>query len=166
MSGNSITSAQPGRVVQMCVVLSSLSLMTMVALIVAEIVARSFFHYSFEVVDEVGAYLLVAVSFLALAPAQAAGSFHSVELIQERLSTRVQRISKKFFLTLSLVFSLTMLGTITRYVWRTYQQSDVAPTVLQTPLWIPQSVMIVGMASLCIVLAQSLVRVDVVGATP
>ncbi len=157
---------RPGWLVQMCLVLSSLSLVAMVALIAAEIVARSFFHYSFEVVDEVGAYLLVAVSFLGLAPAHAAGSFHSVELVQERLSVRAQRISQKFFLTLSLVFALTMLGTITRYVWRTWQQSDVASTVLQTPLWIPQSVMILGMACLCVVLARSLRQVHIAGDAP
>ncbi|RYF34983.1 MAG: TRAP transporter small permease [Comamonadaceae bacterium] len=166
MSGDPAATARFGRLVQACLLLSSLSMVAMVVLISAEVIARSFFHYSFEIVDEVGAYLLVAVSFLALAPAQAAGSFHSVELIQERLSARAQRIWQRVFLTLSLVFALTMLGTITRYVWRTWQQSDVASTVLQTPLWIPQSVMIVGMACLCVVLVQKLRNVRASGDAP
>lgn len=166
MSSDAAEAARPGRLVQACLMLSSLSLVAMVVLIAAEIIARSFFHYSFQVVDEVGAYLLVAVSFLALAPAQAAGSFHSVELVQERLSPKAQRFSQQVFLTLSLAFALTMLGTITRYVWRTWQQSDVASTVLQTPLWIPQSVMIVGMAGLCVVLVQKLRGVRAAGEAP
>jgi len=128
----------------------------MVVLIAGEVVARSVFRYSFEVVDELGGYLLVALTFLSLAPALAAGAFHSVELVQSRLSAIARRRWRAGFLAMSLGFSLVMTFTVLRYVWRTFSQGDVASTSLQTPLWIPRSAMVVGLTALTVTLVRLL----------
>ena len=129
----------------------------MLLVILVEVVTRSLFRFSFEVVDEVGGYLTVAVSFLALAPAQARKAFHNVALVQNRLSAGARTAWLAFFHLLALVFSLTVTVAMVRYVYRSWQQGDAASTVMRTPLWIPQSVMVVGMAVLCLVLAAELV---------
>jgi TRAP-type C4-dicarboxylate transport system permease small subunit len=133
-------------------------LVAMVVLIAAEVVARSVFHFSFEVVDELGGYLLVALSFLALAPSLAAGAFHSVNLVQRRLSAASRRVTALAFTLLSIAFAAVMTFTTARYVWRTFAQGDVAPTSLQTPLWIPQVTMVVGLFALLLALARRLVQ--------
>lgn len=140
-----------------CLWLTGACLVAMVVIILVEVVARSFFNFSFEVVDEVGGYLTVAVSFLALAPAQARKAFHNVALVQNRLSARARISWLAFFHMLALAFSLTVTAATVRYVYRSWQQGDAASTVMRTPLWIPQSVMVVGMAVLCLVLAAELV---------
>ena len=143
-----------GRVENACLWLTGACLVALVAVIMVEVVTRSLFHYSFELVDEVGGYLTVAVTFLALAPAQARKAFHSVELVQRRLSARAQRRWQAGFLGFSLAFALVTLGMSVRFVWRSWQQGEVASTAWQTPLWIPQCVMLLGMAALCFTLGK------------
>jgi TRAP-type C4-dicarboxylate transport system permease small subunit len=46
---------------------------------------------------------------------------------------------------LSLLFCGIVLWQLTRFVASTYRSEDVAPTLLATPLWIPQAVMPIGM---------------------
>lgn len=141
----------------MCLWLTCACLAAMVVLILAEVIARSFFNFSFEFVDEIGGYLTVAISFLALAPAQARKAFHQVALLQSRLSRRARVGWTACFHVLALAFSLTMTFAMVRFVYRSWQQGDAASTVLRTPLWIPQLVMVIGMAALCLVLATELI---------
>jgi TRAP-type C4-dicarboxylate transport system permease small subunit len=140
-----------------CGWLAGASLLVLVVLVTAEVVARSFFHYSFEIVDEVGGYLLAALSFFALAPSLAAGSFHSVELVQQRISPAARRRSALAFQAISLAFTLVLGAVLCRHVWRSWVQQDVAPTHLQTSLWIPQLVMVCGIAAMAITLLGLLV---------
>ena len=142
---------------KVCLWLAGIALLVLVALVCAEVVARSVFHFSFEFVEEVGGYLLATLSFCALAPALAAGSFHRVEFIQQRMSATARRIAEMMFLSLALVFTLVMTWFLTRFVWRSYAQQDVAPTALQTPLWIPELSMTIGMGAMAITLAAALV---------
>lgn len=141
-----------------CLWAAGACLVGMGLLIGAEVVARSVFHYSFEVVDELGGYLLVGVSFFSLAPSWANGSFHSVELVQKRLGAGARRASQLIFALLSLAFAGVMLFTIARYAWRSYVQDVVASTSLQTPLWLPQSAMVLGMGALGLSLIGGLWR--------
>lgn len=149
---------QPGlsRLERVCLGASGVCLLALVLLIAGEVVARSVFRYSFEVVDELGGYLLVALTFLSLAPALAAGAFHSVELLQSRLSAIARRRWRAGFHAMSLAFALVMTFTVIRYVWRTFSQGDVASTSLQTPLWIPQSAMVIGLIALTVTLVRLL----------
>lgn len=145
------------RLEAVCLWLTGACLVAMLAVILVEVFTRSVLHFSFEVVDEVGGYLTVAVSFLALAPAQARKAFHNVALVQNRISKRAQAAWLAFFHLLSLVFSLTVTGAMVRFVYRSWEQGDVASTVMRTPLWIPQSVMVIGMGVLSLVLAVEFV---------
>ena len=139
-----------------CTRLAGASLIILVVLVTAEVVARSFFHYSFELVDEVGGYLLAALSFFALAPSFAHGSFHSVEFFQQRISPVARHRLALAFHLLSLAFTLTLGFVLCRTVWRSWLQEDLAPTHLQTPLWIPQLVMVVGILALALTLMSTL----------
>ena len=56
----------------------------MIVLIGAEAIARNVFGTSLQVTDEVGGYLLVALTFLSMPVAEAHGAFHRVELIQSQ----------------------------------------------------------------------------------
>lgn len=144
------------RLEAVCLWLAGACLAVMLVVILVEVVTRALFHFSFEVVDEVGGYLTVALSFLALAPAQARKAFHNVSLVHGRMSPPVRRTCEIVFLALSLAFAVAVLSAIARYVYRSWQQGDVTSTVLRTPLWIPQTVMVLGMLALCWVLVVEL----------
>ncbi len=64
----------------------NLFLLTMIVMIGAEVIARTVFGTSLQVTDEVGGYLLVALTFLSMSVAESHGAFHRVELVQMRLS--------------------------------------------------------------------------------
>ena len=74
----------------------------MIVLIGAEAIARNVFGTSLQITDEVGGYLLVAMTFLSMSVAEAHGAFHRVELVQVRLSRSARMISQIVFDLMSL----------------------------------------------------------------
>src|SRR5215510_4397765 len=92
----------PGIVEQTCMLMSGLALVVLLVLVGVDVVTRWAFNFSFEVSDEVGAYMLVAITFLGLPVSHIHGAFHRVEFIQARLSRRARLISRFGFDVLSL----------------------------------------------------------------
>ncbi len=132
--------------------------MTATERIGAEAITRNIFGFSLQITDEVGGYLLVAVSFLSLSIAQSSGAFHHVELIQTNLTARARLLS-------GVVFDLLSLGACVIVTWQlagleinSWQTGDTAATPLGTPLWLPQLVMPIGTALFCIAIVRSIVR--------
>jgi len=128
-------------------------LIIMMMLIIAEVIARSFFSTSLQFVDEYASYALVWVTYLGISVALHDGALFSVELVTDRLSTRVRAALQVAWDILGLWFSVTMCWQGVRQVMSSYERDMVAPTVLATPLWIPQIVMPIGSALLVLVLA-------------
>jgi TRAP-type C4-dicarboxylate transport system permease small subunit len=60
------------------------------------------------------------------------------------------------FDVLSLAFCLLLVWQLSRFVLQTWRAGDVAPTLLATPLWIPQSLMPLGALAASVSLARSL----------
>lgn len=137
--------------------LCAVFLMAMIVLIGAEAIARNVFGTSLQVTDEVGGYLLVALTFLSMPVAEAHGAFHRVELIQSRLGPSARIISQIVFDLMSLVASALVTWQLTRLMLNSWRAEDVAPTPLQTPLWMPQATMALGMALLCLALIRTMI---------
>jgi TRAP-type C4-dicarboxylate transport system permease small subunit len=136
--------------------LCAFALGLMVLLIAAEAVARNVFGTSLQVTDEVGGYLLVAVTFLSMSVAEAHGAYHRVELVQARLGPRARLVSQIAFDAMSAAAAGVLTWQLTRLALNAWRAEDVAPTPLQTPLWLPQSVMAIGTAVLCLTLARTI----------
>jgi TRAP-type C4-dicarboxylate transport system permease small subunit len=136
--------------------LCALFLTTMIVLIASEAIARNVFSTSLQVTDEVGGYLLVATTFLSMSVAEAHGAFHRVELIQARLGHAMRMISQIVFDLMSLGAAVVVTWQLTRLTLNSWRAEDVAPTPLQTPLWLPQSTMAIGMALLCFALIRTI----------
>ncbi len=134
----------------------SLFLVATIILISMEAMARNVFHTSLQITDEVGGYLLVAITFLSMSVAEAHGAFHRVELVQMRLSRTAQLVTQTIFDLLSLAASAAVTWQLIRLTMNSWRSEDVAATPLQTPLWLPQSVMGLGMALLCLALIRSI----------
>jgi len=113
-----------------------------------EVFFRTLFNYSFEATDDLGGYLLVAITFLSLSVCQVRHAFHRIELVQARLSPRGRAWSSLIFTLLSIVFAVAVLWPLYFFELDSWRSGDVAPTVLAAPLWIPQLVMPLGLAIL------------------
>ena len=77
-----VPTSGPNIVDEACEAVCSLFLLAMIVLIGAEAIARNVFGTSLQITDEVGGYLLVAMTFLSMSVAEAHGAFHRVELVQ------------------------------------------------------------------------------------
>ena len=144
------------RIEDACEAICGLFLIAMIVLIGAEAIARNVLKTSFQVTDEIGGYLLVALTFLSMAVAEAHGAFHRVEIVQARLSFRARMASQILFDVISFLASALVTWQLTRLVLNSWRAEDVAPTPLQTPLWLPQSTMAIGMVLLCLALIRTI----------
>ncbi|UQR65401.1 TRAP transporter small permease [Bradyrhizobium sp. C-145] len=149
-------SSGPGPVENASEAVCALLLIGMIVLIGAEAIARNVFATSLQITDEIGGYLLVATTFLSMSVAEAHGAFHRVELVQARLGQSARLISQILFDLMSLVASAFITWQLARLVMNSWRSEDVAPTPLQTPLWMPQTTMAIGMFLLCLALVRTI----------
>jgi TRAP-type C4-dicarboxylate transport system permease small subunit len=138
--------------------LSAFCLIGMAVLMLLEVVLRGAFNNTTEHSDELVGYLLVGVSFLSLALCQSRGAFHRVEMVQMRLGVRGKAVSALVFDILSFGYVALTDWYFLQFVMSSYRREAVAPTVLATPLWIPEAVMVVGATLLLIVLGRAIMR--------
>jgi TRAP-type C4-dicarboxylate transport system permease small subunit len=137
--------------------LSAVCMIGMVVLILAEVLLRGVFNSTTQHSDELVGYLLVGVSFLSLALGQSRGAFHRVELVQMRLGPRGQAVSALVFDLLSFAYIALTDWYFLQFVMSSYRREAAASTALGTPLWIPETVMIVGATMLLITLGRAVV---------
>ena len=104
----------------------SLFLIAMIVLIGAEAIARNVFGTSLQVTDEIGGYLLVAMTFISMSVAEAHGAFHRVELIQARVGKKVRMISQIVFDLMSLGASALVTWQLTRLTLNSWRAEDAA----------------------------------------
>jgi TRAP-type C4-dicarboxylate transport system permease small subunit len=138
-----------------CMWICEIAILAMGAIVILEIITRNFFNFSFEMSDELGGYIIVGITFMSLPVCQVYRSYHHVQFLQARLSPRMQALSHVLFDLLSLLFCVVLVWQLTRFVLTTYRSEDVAPTLLATPLWIPQAIMPIGMVAATISLLRS-----------
>jgi TRAP-type C4-dicarboxylate transport system permease small subunit len=139
-----------------CKLLSEAALVILLVLTVLDIVTRALFNHSFEVSDEVGGYMLVVITFLSLAVCHVNGSFHEVEFVQARLSERGRLVCRVVFELLALAACALLTWHFVRLTMSSWRFDSHAPSYLNTPLWLPQLAMPVGMAALCYALVRTL----------
>jgi TRAP-type C4-dicarboxylate transport system permease small subunit len=140
------------------VCLAALAILAMAGITAAEVIARSFFNISFELADELGGYLLVAAVFLGLGPALAGGAMLRVEMVEQRLPAPIRHGLDILYHLLALAVSCVAFFWIWQHVASSMRRETIAATWLETPLWIPQLAMPVGMALLIATLVVSLLR--------
>jgi TRAP-type C4-dicarboxylate transport system permease small subunit len=140
---------------KVCMWICEIAIVAMGAIVILEIITRNLFGFSFEMSEELGGYIIVGISFLSLPVCQVYRSYHHVQFIQSRLPPRLQALSHLIFDALSLLFCVVLLWQLTRFVATSYRSEDVAPTLLGTPLWIPQTLMPIGVLAATVSLLRS-----------
>ena len=145
-----------GPVERLCKLACVVALVVMLIVIGVDIITRSLLNFSFEISDELGGYMLVVMTFVSLSVCQVNDSFHHVELVQARLSARGRAVSRVIFDVLSLTFCLLLLWQLVRFEMSSWRFDDHAPTYLGTPLWLPRSAMVFGVAALCFSVLRTL----------
>lgn len=108
-------------------------------------------------VAELAAYLLVGATFLSLAYTFVHHAHIRVTLIISRLPAAVRAWVETVCLMVSLALSGLLVRELIGLVQESLEFNDVSSGMIAIPLWIPQSVLLVGVALLCLALIEALI---------
>jgi len=138
---------------------ASTALIAMVVIVVAEIIARNVFGVSLQLSEEVAGYLLVAVCFLGFAASYRGGDLMRIDMIRELLPEALRRGIDVVFDVAALAAVLVVDYFAARFVISSYNRGMLAPTLLETPLWIPQLFIPLGLTVLALALLCRLLSI-------
>jgi len=145
----SLSRLGPGdRVIGLSRVVAEGAIVAMMLLIVVDILCRSLLDISLLISDEISGYMLVLMTFFGAADALRHGALLRIEIVLSRLVVRLQAGLCAIFDVLALGLTLIVLWQVTALTWSTWTRRMVAPTLLETPLWLPQLAMPIGCALL------------------
>lgn len=138
--------------------IASAALVGIVILVTIEMVARSVFGFSTQISDEMCGYLSVAVVFLGMAKSLQDGAHVRVELLYERFKGTAALAVKWLIVLVSIAYLVVATTVLAKYLSYSFARGLVSTSIAQTPLWIPQSVAVVGSVLLVLQLAAFLLR--------
>ena len=138
---------------------SAAILVGMVGHILLEIVLRSFFNTSTYVLDEFVGYGVAAMTFLALGFALEEGSLIRVNILLIRTSGRLRRILELVCVGSTLVLACYLLFYFWRNWKRDWDRNAVSESIAEVPMWIPEGLVVVGIALFIVQLFAYLLRV-------
>ena len=144
------------RLAKLSALFCALALAGMALLIPTEVIARSLFNYSFQSIEELSAYGLVVVAFLSLSVVIHDDALFRAGFLIDRLADGRRRRLEIVFLVALLAFFVTIDYECFALVLNTYRGGYVAPTLLATPLFVPQLLMPVGITIAIVVLLAKL----------
>jgi len=130
--------------------IAQVSIACMMTLITADVVARNVFRKSLLISDEVSGYLLVVMTFFGIAYSLRSGSLLRIEFLLFALPKRLRGLADVLYDLVALIVCLVLLRAMIRFTWITWEREAIAPTLIETPLWIPQLAMPLGMLILVI----------------
>ena len=145
-----------GRIAHAGALLAAAAIVAILVMVCAETALRQF-RLSLLVTDEIAGYLNAAAVFLGLAWTLREGGFIRGELLYDRAKGLVRSALRWLIGLTSLAFAVAMLWVCARHVLYALQHDTRAVSIIETPEWIPQSVMVVGLAILLLQLLAWLV---------
>lgn len=132
--------------------LCGVCIVVMALLTTSEVICRAFLGFSLLINDEISGYLLVAISFLGLGVALGEGALFRVGFFYDTLHGTARRVADLIFDILALGVACVLVYQMIDLAWSSYDRGVTAPTMLRTPLYIPQSTMVIGALCLAVIL--------------
>lgn len=128
--------------------ISAALLVYIVCHISVEIVLRSFFDRSTYSMDEFVGYAIGSMTFLSLAHTFRNRKHIRVSIMQSLVSGRVAIAVE----LICLAFTFGIVLFLARYIWRTlardFARGTVSPTLTETPIWLIDSAIFIGLVLL------------------
>lgn len=136
--------------------LMSIALLALVALVCTEVGLRGVFGISLGFAEEVTGYLVVALTLFGASLAVRKNSLFRVEFLYLMLGSKTRRLVNLLFIVLAIVICGVLAWKAYGLVESSFNRGKFAPTVLKTPLWIPQMLMPLGFAAIVTFLIEQL----------
>jgi TRAP-type C4-dicarboxylate transport system permease small subunit len=107
--------------------------------------------------DDIVSWLCAGSAFLALGHTFRRGELVRIGLVVDRLPARVRRPVNLAALAVSVAFVGYMVYAVGRFVYESWQFSEVAQGLIQIPIWIPQMSFVLGALILFVAMLDELV---------
>ncbi|GGA81042.1 hypothetical protein GCM10011385_39120 [Nitratireductor aestuarii] len=121
-------------------------LVSVTALILTEIVLRSFFATSTNIVEEYVAYGLGTMVFLGLGQAMRSGSLVRVDIVLGKLGPASRRCVEITACVAALIVMSFVLYYLSIRIGRDFSRGTISMTKAATKMWIPNAIVATGMA--------------------
>lgn len=143
-------------------VLAAFCLIAILVLIVLQLLAR-WTGEVFPGAPEYAGYFMAAASFLAFAHALQRGSHIRVSILLNALGSGPRRVLETWCLGVACAIAWYFLYWAWDFVRWSWKLGDISQGQDMTPLWIPQSFLLIGAAILATALTDNLIRLLVSG---
>lgn len=135
--------------------LCALCVVGMGAAVAYEIVARAVFAEPTIWAQEISIYLLIAIAFLGLGPTLASDEHVRIDLFTRRLGNRANRALRATAMAAIAAYAAISAHGGVEMVRHSMRFGRRSLTLLSVPVWIPQLLIPIGMALLCVVALAS-----------
>jgi TRAP-type C4-dicarboxylate transport system permease small subunit len=139
-------------------VLAALCLIGILVMIVAQMVAR-WIGDIFPGAPQYAGYLMAAASFLAFANALNSGAHIRVSILLNAVPAKVKWVLEVWCFGIATATSAYFVYYAYWFVYWSWRFNEVSQAQDASPLWIPQSVMVIGGAFLLIAFVDNLISV-------
>lgn len=136
---------------------ASLCLVAILFLIVVQMMAR-WTGEVFPGAPDYAGYAMAAASFLAFASALNKGAHIRVSIVLNAVGTKTRRWINIWCFSVGAAIAWYFVYYAQKFVYWSWKFNDISQGQDKTPLWIPQSVMLIGAAILAIALTDHLIH--------
>ncbi len=138
--------------------LAALAGLLVLGVILAQVVGR-FWGVVVPSALEVAGFATAGLIFLGLAPTLRAGGHVRMGLLLGRLPPGIRQWAEALALALGLGVTLYAAWQVWAQVGESYRYGDLAPGLLPLPLWLPQSLLGLGLSFFALALLEALLGV-------
>ena len=138
--------------------IAAVAVFGILTLVTVEMLLRGVFGYSTQISDEMSGYLNVAVVYFGLAMALRGGTYVRVEPIFNRFTGAAALAVRWFIVLVSLAFMWVTTRVMFDYLSYSYEADIRATSYSESPLWIPQTFVVIGSVLLMLQLVAFLLR--------
>jgi TRAP-type C4-dicarboxylate transport system permease small subunit len=131
-------------------------LVALVVLVCGEAILRGIANVSLGFAEEVAGYFVVMLTFFGAALALRSGALFQVHFLFDALPVGARTRLQRLFVVAALVICAMLAWKTGDLVLSSLERGKFAPTVLRTPLWIPQLLMPAGFGVIGVFLIEQL----------
>ena len=137
-------SKQVNKIIVFFALLTGYALLFQAVVTAIEIISRKIFNFSFQGVDEIGGYVLAITASFGFGYAAITRSHTRVDFILLKLPSRLRAVIHVIAAVVMSFLSAGMLWYAIKALRETIEYQSIANSPLETPIWIPQSIWLVG----------------------
>ncbi|WP_226562484.1 TRAP transporter small permease [Salipiger thiooxidans] len=131
-------------------------LVALVSLVCLEALLRGGFNYSLGFAEELTGYGVVFMTFFGAALSLRRNAMFQVHFLLDTWPEGTRRWVIRAFVLIALVICVILIWKTKDLTLSSFSRGKFAPTVLRTPLWIPQIILPVGFSVLAFFLVEKL----------